>query len=100
MHNVGVAAETPARKPLGVRVTAEQHRLITEAAAREHRSVNSFVIHTLLRAAEAHTAQAKREEDVRAALREAREMIRAHRTPGRLLSDELIADRRAEAALE
>ncbi len=46
---------TPAvvRKPLGIRATPEEHRILTEAAAREHRSVNTFVLRAALQAAEA-----------------------------------------------
>ena len=41
------------RKPLGIRATPEEHERITQAAQREHRSVNSFVLHAALQAAKA-----------------------------------------------
>jgi uncharacterized protein (DUF1778 family) len=67
----------PARKPLGVRATAEQHRILTEAAAREHRSVSSYVLSAALKAAE---------------------MFRKSSASGRDLLEELFAERRADAA--
>jgi uncharacterized protein (DUF1778 family) len=85
----------PARKPLGVRATAEQHRILTEAAAREHRSVSSYVLSAALKAAE--TPRYTEEEAV-AIVREAQEMFRKSSASGRDLLEELFAERRADAA--
>ena len=53
-----MAAEAQPRKLLGVRVTADQHRILTEAARREHSPVSSFVLQAALHAA---TSPAKRD---------------------------------------
>lgn len=87
------------RKPLGVRATPEQHQLLKEAAEREHRSVASFVLNAALR--EAKSVQPPRQrtrEEVDAAIRRAQEMMKKLVPPGRSLVDEVIAERRAEAA--
>lgn len=39
------------KKALGVWANAEQHRIIAEAAKREHRSVSNFVLQAALKAA-------------------------------------------------
>lgn len=89
------------RKPLGVRVTPEQHRILNEAAAREHRSVSSFVLSAALRAAKGGSDSHERTpEEAVAALRRAQDLMRPYHQPGRSLVDELIAERRAEAARE
>jgi hypothetical protein len=91
----------PIRKPLGVRATPEEHQRIAEAARREHRSVNSFVLSAALQAAEASGAQRRRTpEEVQAAIQRAQELMLPYRQPGRSLVDELLAERRAEAARE
>jgi len=98
-----MSVATPTRKPLGVRATAEQHRLLTEAAAREHRSVASFVLSAALRAAEGEAATTSRKrtpEEIKTALQHAQNLMRPYRQQGRSLVDELIAERRAEAARE
>ena len=91
-----------ARKPLGVRATPEQHRILTEAAKREHRSVSSFVLQAALRAvAEQREAGRPRTLEERdAGLQEIQTEMRKFRVPGRSLVDELIAERRAESARE
>jgi Protein of unknown function (DUF1778) len=100
-HNVYMPTSTTARKPLGVRVTPEEHERITLAAQREHRSVNSFVLSAALQAAEAGNATRRRTpEEVQAAIQRAQELMRPYRQPGRSLVDELLAERRAEAARE
>jgi hypothetical protein len=90
----------PARKPLGVRATAEQHRILTEAAAREHRSVSSYVLSAALKAAETKGLPPPRytEEEAVAIVREAQEMFRKSSASGRDLLEELFAERRADAA--
>ena len=89
------------RKPLGVRATPEEHERITEAARREHRSVNNFVLRAALQAADtASTPSRRTPEEVQAAIQRAQELMRPYRQPGRSLVDELLAERRAEAARE
>jgi Protein of unknown function (DUF1778) len=89
------------RKPLGVRATPEEHERIMQAARREHRSVNSFVLTAALQAAEAKGASRRRTpEEVQAAIQRAQELMRPYRQPGRSLVDELLAERRAEASRE
>jgi hypothetical protein len=90
----------PARKPLGVRATAEQHRILTEAAAREHRSVSSFVLSAAMKAAEAApVAKPKRSvEEIRAILEAARAAVREANPAKRDLLAELFAERREAAA--
>jgi hypothetical protein len=93
--------EETQRKPLGVRATPEEHRIITQAAKREHRSVNSFVLRAALQAAQAEaTPRVRTPETVQAAISRAQQLMRPYRQPGRSLVDELIAERRAEAAAE
>ena len=89
----------PVKKPLGVRVTPEQHKAISEAAKREHRSVNSFVLNAALRAVEA-TRPKPLQKEIDAAISRAQEAMRRANPEGRSLVDELIAERRAAAALE
>jgi hypothetical protein len=90
------------RKPLGVRATPEEHERISEAARRERRSVNSFVLRAALQAAEAAEGAPRRRtpEEVQAAIHRAQELMRPYREPGRSLVDELLAERRAEASRE
>lgn len=96
------AALKERKKPLGIRATPEQHRVILEAAEREHRSMNSFVLHAALReAAESRmaTARPKRSRaELEALAREAQALMRRANPTGRSLVDELIAERREEAA--
>lgn len=90
------------KKPLGVRATAEQHRVLVEAARREHRSVSNFVLQAALKAAEGPTLPPPRytEEEAIAIARKAQEMFRRSNASGRDLVAELLAERRAEAARE
>lgn len=89
------------RKPLGIRATPAQHRVLTEAAAREQRSLNSFVLRAALRAAESQPqVKPKRSpEEVMAIFRAAREEF-ASLNPGRDPLEEFLAERRAEAERE
>lgn len=92
------APATLKRKPLGVRVTQEQHALLTEAAQREHRSVSSFVLQAALQAAGQPPAPKRKSiEEVRAMLKAAQEEVAAQVPPGRSFLQELIQDRRNEA---
>jgi hypothetical protein len=94
-------ASTTVRRPLGVRATPEQHRVLTEAAARENRSVSSFVLTAALRAAENQTARPKRSrEEIRAILEAAREEVRNAVPADRDILEEFLTERRAEAARE
>jgi phage-related tail protein len=90
------------RKPLGVRATPEEHAVITEAARREHRSVNSFVLRAALQAATNPDQRPRRRtpEEIQLAITRAQEIMRPYRQAGRSLVDDLIAERRAEAARE
>ena len=101
IHNIDMPSSTPTRKPLGVRATPEQHRLLTEAAAREHRSVSSFVLNAAIKAATTghrelppprHT-----EEEAKAIILQAQAMFRNSSAYGRDLVEELFAERRADA---
>jgi uncharacterized protein (DUF1778 family) len=94
-----MSLSTAVRKPLGVRATPEQHRVLTEAAARENRSVSSFVLTAALNAARSQAARPKRSrEELLAILRAAREEVKAVNPTNRDLVEELMAERRAEAA--
>jgi uncharacterized protein (DUF1778 family) len=90
------------KKPLGVRVTAEQHRLIAEAAKLEHRSINSFVLQAAVKAAESVRQAAPRRkrslDEIRETMRHVHEAMRQANPTGRSLVDELIAERREAAA--
>jgi hypothetical protein len=94
-----MSASTPARKPLGVRVTPEQHRLLTEAAAREHRSVSSFVLRAALYAAKAGTPKPRKSpEEIKAILTAFRTEVQAANVDNRDILADFLAERRAEAA--
>jgi vacuolar-type H+-ATPase subunit H len=97
-----MATSPTIRKPLGARATPEEHEQITQAARREHRSVNSFVLRAALQAAETTGSAPRRRtpEEVQAAIQRAQELMRPYRQPGRSLVDELLAERRAEASRE
>jgi len=89
------------RKPLGVRATPGQHKVLTQAAARANRSVSSFVLSAALEAASAQASKPRRSlEEVRAIVEAAREEVRKHNPSKHDLSKELIAERRAEAGRE
>jgi len=89
------------RKPLGIRATPEEHERITLAAQREHRSVNSFVLRAALQAAKSQddpSMHLRTPDEIDAALRHAQQLMRPFRQAGQSMVDELIAERRAEAA--
>jgi hypothetical protein len=92
------------RKPLGVRATPEQHRLLTEAAAREHRSVSSFVLRAAIQAAEAHAQtngpeQPKRSrEEIKAIFEAARAAVREANPDNRDILAEFLTERREAGA--
>jgi len=94
-----MSVATPARKPLGVRATAEQHRLLTEAAAREHRSVNSFVLRAALQAAEtpAVSKPKRTPEEIKAILANFRQAVQAANVDNRDVLADFLDERRAEA---
>ncbi len=103
IHNEYMGLDTLApKKPLGVRATAKEHELIKEAAQREHRSVNSFVLRAALQAAKAQpAARPKRSrEEIKAILQAAREAVQAANPAGRDILEEFLSERRAEAASE
>jgi len=96
-----MGTSTTVRKPLGVRATPEQHRLLTEAAARENRSVSSFVLTAALQAARSQPSRPKRSrEEIKAILQAAREEVQKVVPAGRDILEEFLAERRAEAARE
>jgi hypothetical protein len=87
------------RKPLGIRATPEEHERITQAAQREHRSVNSFVLHAALQAAKAQPQpKPKRSrEEILAILADFRNAVQEKVGKDRDILAEFLADRRAEA---
>ncbi len=96
------SAAAELKKPLGIRATAKEHDLIKEAALREHRSVNSFVLRAALQAAKAQPAvKPKRSrKEIKDILRAAREAVQAANPTGRDILADFLAERRAEAASE
>jgi uncharacterized protein (DUF1778 family) len=98
---MGVAATEP-KKPLGVRVTPQQHELITKAAKRAHRSVSSFVLNAALKAAESAEPFRPRysAEEADAVVKRAQEAFRRANPTGRSIVDELMAERREAAQHE
>jgi hypothetical protein len=97
-----MGASSTLRKPLGIRATPEEHELITQAAHREHRSVNSFVLSASLQAAGARVEEKPRRtrEEVKAILRAAREALQGANPEKRDILAEFLAERRKEAASE
>ena len=95
-------ANAEARKPLGVRVTAEQHRLISEAAAKERRSVSNFVLQAALLAAQRNVLLSPKYDatETQARIREAQDLFRQSELYRRDLISELIEERKIEAARE
>ena len=94
-----MSASSATRKPLGIRATPEQHSLIAEAAAREHRSVNSFVLRAALQAAESVRPRPTRDQML-TLFRDARAAVQ-HANPGhRDILKEFLAERRADADRE
>ena len=89
-----------APKPLGVRATPEQRRILQAAAKREHRSVSSFVLQAALQAAQPDSKPRRTPEEIEAILEETRRRIAAANPNNRDLLAEFLAERRAAAALE
>jgi hypothetical protein len=90
-----------ARRMLGVRATAEEQRIIAEAAQREHRSVSSFVLRAALEAARAPSTKPRHSrEEVMAIVHAAQKAFAKVNDSNRDLLQELIDERRAEAAHE
>ena len=86
---------------LGVRATVEEQRIIADAAAREHRSTSSFVLRAALEAAKGRAPKPRRSrEEIEAIIRAAQEEFRKANVDNRDLLQELIDERRAEAARE
>ncbi|WP_263382913.1 DUF1778 domain-containing protein [Granulicella arctica] len=92
----------PTRKPLGVRATPEQHRLLSEAAAREHRSLSGFVLRAALQVAESQRSAKPRRsrEEIMAIVKAAQDEVRKANPDDRDILEELIQERRREAASE
>jgi len=88
------------RKPLGIRATPEEHELITRAAQREHRSVNSFVLRAALQAADAQPQPKPRHtlEQVKAIVEAARTAVREANPDNRDILAEFLAERREAGA--
>lgn len=88
------------RKPLGVRVTPEQHQILTEAARREHRSVSGFVLQAALTAAEKAAKPRQSYEEIHAILQAARAEVAVAIPEGESFLDNFLAERRRDAARE
>ncbi len=90
------------RKPLGIRATVEEHELITRAAQREHRSVNSFVLRAALQAAQTQSPEPARpkrsREEIKAIFEAARSAVREANTDKRDILAEFLAERREAGA--
>lgn len=96
-----MAGAATIRKPLGVRATPKEQALIRKAAARENRSINSFVLNAALDAARASSARPRRtHEEVMAIVQAAQQAIREANPDNRDILQELIDERRAEAERE
>jgi hypothetical protein len=96
-----MSSSATVRKPLGVRATAEQHRTLMEAAARQNRSLSSFVLTAALDAAGQQPMKPKRSrEEIKAILNAAREAVREVVPANRDILEEFLAERRAEAERE
>ena len=101
IHNDYMSSTATLRKPLGIRATQEEHERIMLAARREHRSVNSFVLRAALQAATLQDEPSmlrNSPDEIDSALRYAQQLMRPFRQAGQSMVDELIAERRAEAA--
>ena len=88
------------RKVVAIRATAEERRIIALAARREQRSINSFMLHAALDAAQGAPSRRRTPEEVQAAIDRAQALMRPYRKPGESLVDKVIAERRAEAERE
>ena len=96
-----MASSPTVRKPLGVRATPEQHRTLKQAAARQNRSVSSFVLTAALDAAANQPVKPRRtHEEIMAIVNAAREAVREANPTNRDILEEFLAERRAEAARE
>lgn len=96
-----MATSATVRKPLGVRATPEQHRILTEAAVRQNRSLSSFVLTAALDAASQQSEKPRRSrEEIKAILEAAREEVRKANPTNRDILEEFLAERRAEAERE
>ena len=102
IQNKDMANSTTVRKPLGVRATPEQRRILAKAAARQNRSVSSFVLTAALEAAQKQQATKPRRshEEIMAIVRAAQDEIRKANPKNHDLVQELLDERRAEAARE
>ena len=105
MASEGITPSTASikRKPLGVRVTPEQHAILTAAARRQHRSVSSFVLQSALASAEQLLPAPKPRknfEEIRAILEAARAEVRKAVPDGKAFMEEFFAERRQAAANE
>jgi hypothetical protein len=75
--------------------------MLTEAAAKQNRSVSSFVLTAALEAArDANTRPRRSREEIKAILNAAREEVRAANPTNRDILEEFLAERRAEAERE
>ena len=75
--------------------------MLAEAAAKQHRSLNSFVLNAALEAAKSTQIKPKRSrEEIMAIVQAARDEVRAANPTNRDLLAEFLAERRAEAANE
>jgi hypothetical protein len=96
-----MAASSSIRKPLGVRVTPEQHCVLKEAAAKQNRPVSSFVLTAALQAAQDLSPRPKKSRaEIDAIVRAAREAVQAANPAERDILEEFLAERRVEAARE
>lgn len=96
-----MGASTAVRKPLSVRATPEQHRVLADAAAKQHRSLNSFVLNAALETARNIQIKPKRSrEEIMAIVQAARDEVSAANPTNRDLLAEYLAERRTEAANE
>lgn len=93
-----MTVSTTNRKPLGIRATPREHALIRKAAAKEGRSVNSFVLHAALEAAQElpHTKR-RSQEEVRAIIQAAQKAVKEANPTNRDLLAEFLSERRADA---
>ena len=74
---------------------------MTEVAARQNRSVSSFVLAAALEAAGSSPARPKKSrEEIKAILRAAREAVQTANPTNRDILEEFLAERRAAAASE
>ena len=83
---------------MGVRATAEEQRVIAQAAALEHRSVSSFVLRAALAAARQISSKPRKSiDEIRAIVTSAQQAFQAANPEGRDILEEFLAERRLEA---